>query len=485
MRRALLLATLLAAALNVSAGTGKIIILNSDKPGIGFNDITPATPVGGNSGTTLGEQRLKVFEEAARRWQYSIDTNVDIYVTATMAPIAGGCADSAAILGQAGPMYWEHSFEGAPRQNVWYPAALANKLAGRDLNPARTDIFAQFNADVDLASCLSTSNSDWYYGFDGNKGDDIDLFVVVLHELAHGLGIAGKSGGAEFSENRPSVFNTRMLDLTAGLRWDQMSTEQRRVSITNTANVVWDGENVRNNASRYLVPSLMLGINEPAAVARNYDIGFAAFGPVASAGTISGKIVLAQDAANTEGPTTTDGCSALSNAAEINGNIALIDRGSPPAPAPSCTFVKKVLNAQAAGARGVIIADNVRETCMPPSMGGSSDAVRIPVVSVTLDTGAALKQPLNANVAVNGGLRIDPSQLSGASQEGFVRLYAPCTQEPGSSTYHWDVVASPNLLMEPNVSSDLTHGLDLTLYQLLDIGWTLPARQGRTVLKKR
>jgi hypothetical protein len=65
-----------------------------------------------------------------------------------------------------------------------------------------------------------------------------------------------------------------------------------------------------------------------------------------------------------------------------------------------------------------------------------------------------------------------------------MRLFAPCTQDPGSSTYHWDTVASPNLLMEPSVNSDLLHGLDLTLHQLLDIGWTLPARSGRRILKR-
>lgn len=480
MRRLLLLAALLVTALNAAAGTGRVLILNSDKPGIGFNDPRPATPVGGNNGTTVGEQRLNVFNEAARRWQNALDTNVDILVTATFAPIRGGCAESEAVLGQARPMYWKHSFANAPRANVWYPAALANKFAGSDLDPATTDIFTQFNADVDLPTCLSASNSDWYYGLDGNKGDDIDLFVVVLHELAHGLGLAG--AGAEFEQNRPTVYDTHMLDQIAGLRWDQMSAEQRRVSVTNTGNLVWDGENVRANAARFLNPVTTLTITQPAPVARNYDIGSAGFGPSTRNAAMSGKIVLAQDAANADGPTTTDGCTALTNPDQINGNIALIDRGGPVD--PPCTFVKKALNAQAAGATGVIIVDNRRETCVPPSMGGSSEAVRIPVVSVTQDDGAALKTQLTSNAQVSGLLRIDPTLLGGATTQGYIRLYAPCTLDPGSSTYHWDVAASPNLLMEPNISSDLLHGLDLTLFQLLDLGWTLPARTGRTILKR-
>lgn len=479
MRRLLLLAALLGLALNAFAGSGKIIIRSLDSKGVGFDDQTPATPVGGNPGTTLGQQRLNVFLEAARRWQNALDVNTDIVVAASFAPIAG-CTDTSAVLGQASPMYWKHSFTGAPRENVWYPAALANQMARQDLEPARDDIFTQFNGDLDKQTCLG--GTDWYYGLDNNKGDDVDLFVVVLHEIAHGLGVSGKTGSAEFSENRPAVFHTKMLDLTAGLRWDQMSAEQRRVSLTNTSNVVWDGEHVKNNAKTYLTPVTTFTVTQPSSIARNYDIGTAAFGPAARSTALSGKVVLAVDAANADGPTVNDGCTALTNAAEINGNIALIDRGGPPS--PPCTFVKKVLHAQAAGAIGVIIADNRRETCTPPSMGGTSEEVRIPVISITQDDGNALKSQL-AEAQVNGFLRIDPSQLAGASQQGYVRLYAPCTQEPGSSTYHWDVVASPNLLMEPNVSADLLHGLDLTLYQLLDIGWQLPPRSGRTILKRR
>lgn len=478
MRRILLLAVLLALALNAAAGTGKIIILNTDQPNVGFNDPTPATPVGGNNGTTLGQQRLNVFNEAARRWQNSIDTNVDILVSATFAPIPG-CTATEAVLGQATPMYWKHSFAGAPRANVWYPAALANKFAGSDLETARADIFTQFNGDVDNQTCLG--EADWYYGLDGDHGSDIDLFVVVLHELAHGLGISGKTGSAEFSENRPAVFHTHMLDRTAGLRWDQMSAEQRRISITNTGNLVWAGDSVRNNARSYLVPTTMLTVTQPQPIARNYDIGVAAFGPPARTSAMSGKIVLAVDEANSDGPTVNDGCTPFTNASAINGNIALIDRGGPTT--PPCTFVKKALHAQAAGAVGVIIADNRKDTCLAPSLGGSDESVRIPVISITQDDGAALKSQLG-NAQVSGLLRLDPSQLAGASPEGYVRLYAPCTAEPGSSTYHWDVTASPNLLMEPNVSSDLLHGLDLTMHQLLDIGWSLPPRSGRTILKR-
>ena len=39
-----------------------IRVINNDNPGEGFNDPTPVAPVGGNTGTTLGQQRLIAFQ---------------------------------------------------------------------------------------------------------------------------------------------------------------------------------------------------------------------------------------------------------------------------------------------------------------------------------------------------------------------------------------------------------------------------------------
>ena len=43
-------------------------IVNLDSAGEGFNELTSAAPVGGNSGTTLGQQRLNAFQHAANIW---------------------------------------------------------------------------------------------------------------------------------------------------------------------------------------------------------------------------------------------------------------------------------------------------------------------------------------------------------------------------------------------------------------------------------
>ncbi|NHX34500.1 serine protease, partial [Escherichia coli] len=80
-------------------------------------------------------------------------------------------------------------------------------------------------------------------------------------------------------------------------------------------------------------------------------------------------------------PVTTDACSPLTNAAQVAGNIALIDRGD-------CTFVTKVANAQVAGAVGVIIANNAGEGLI--TMTGAGPGLSIPAVSVGQSLGAGI-----------------------------------------------------------------------------------------------
>jgi hypothetical protein len=161
-----------------------ITIVNLDGPGEGFNDPTPAAPVGGNPGTTLGQQRLNVFAFAASIWAAKLDSNVEIRVRAAFNPLAAG------VLGSAGTVTFIRDFPG-PFGNypgsefpaTWYFVALANKRVGFDItpdpSPAGADINAQFN-----------SNFVFYLGFDNNEGTLVDLLPVVLHEIGHGLNFA-------------------------------------------------------------------------------------------------------------------------------------------------------------------------------------------------------------------------------------------------------------------------------------------------------
>ncbi|HUP44877.1 MAG TPA: PA domain-containing protein [Thermoanaerobaculia bacterium] len=471
MRRALLLVVLLL-PLQAEAATKITIQIMPGPEGAGFNDPTPGEPVGGNPGTTLGQQRLNAFHHAARIWEQVIDSPVEIQVLASFSPM-GDCTETTAVLGAAAAWEKVADFENAPEPGILYPIALANKLAGRDLRLGQPDIRAYFNSAVDTPECLGSRN--WYYGLDGNKGNDVDLITVLLHEIGHGLGMSGSMNVRDgaFSGNLPSIFERHALDLSTGLRFDQMSAEQRKAAVVNDNQTVWIGERTREAAARMLAASTTLRITDPAAVAGTYPINPATFGPAVDQTPLAGQIVAALDAADAEGPTTTDGCSPYTNAADMPGRIALVDRGT-------CTFVIKALLAQAAGAIGIIVANNA--PCGFPPMGGGSSEVLIPAVGISKNDGDALRQHLADGV--HGSLRLDPSTRAGTSLAGYVRLYVPCSVSPGSSMYHWDVTTTPNLLMEPFISDDLPHGVDITLQQLLDIGWTEPP-SGRRILRRR
>jgi hypothetical protein len=162
-----------------------IVINNKDAAGEGFNDATPFVPVGGNPATTLGQARLNAFEHAASIWADVLNSNVTIEVDANMDPLT--CTADGAVGGFAGSNAVSKDFAGAPETDTYYPIALANAIAGVDLDPGTADINATFNSDVDNAVCLGDTS--WYYGFDANPpAGDIDFVTVVLHELGHGLG---------------------------------------------------------------------------------------------------------------------------------------------------------------------------------------------------------------------------------------------------------------------------------------------------------
>jgi hypothetical protein len=96
-----LLALVAAVFIPVSAfANAHIVIVNADPPGVGFNDPTPVAPVGGNPGTTKGQQAFNVFVYAASIWEAKIDSNVDIRVRANFGPLS--CTPTSGVLGSAG-----------------------------------------------------------------------------------------------------------------------------------------------------------------------------------------------------------------------------------------------------------------------------------------------------------------------------------------------------------------------------------------------
>jgi len=117
----------------------------------------------------------------------------------------------------------------------------------------------------------------------------------------------------------------------------------------------------------------------------------------------------------------------------------------------------------------VIVADNVAGS-PPAGLGGVDPTITIPSARVSLGDGNAIKAAL-ASGTVNVTMGLNPNVRAGADPQGRALLNAPSPVQPGSSISHWDTIAFPNLLMEPAINADLTHGIDLTLQEMTDIGW--------------
>lgn len=461
----LLLGSVLAATLaapSAAFAAASIFIVNDDGPNEGFNDPTPVAPVGGNPGTTLGQQRLNAFQFAADVWGANLDSDVPIYILSSFDPLP--CTATGATLGAAGALEVWGDTPGVEVEGTWYHVALANKLAGFDLSPDPNgeDIIAFFNTDLDNPVCLGSTG--WYYGLDNNHGTNVDLVTVLLHEFGHGLGFANfatETTGTLLA-GVPDIFTVYSLDNKTNKHWSDMTDAERQASAVNTDHVVWDG--LHTTAA---VPST-LQLGNPA-VNRIFPfsldsirVGAAAFGPPLSSPGVASFLVQALDPADAAGPTTFDACSPLTNAAAVNGKIALVDRGT-------CGFTVKVKNAQNAGARAVIVADNAAGS-PPAALGGADATITIPAVRVSLADGNTLKSDL-ASGPVFLRVGLDQTQFAGADRLLRAKLYAPNPVQTGSSISHFDTLATPNLLMEPAINSDLTHGLDMTLTQMIDIGW--------------
>lgn len=225
-------------------GAVTITVKNNDGAGVGFNDNTPVSPVGGNNGTTLGQQRLIAVQHAADLWGAVLTSNSNApIVIAASWPSNLACAADGATLASAGSSDLKKNFLGSV-PFTWYAMALANAISGTDQNGANVEIIAVFNRRLGSSTCLPTRP--WYNGLDNNHGSGVDLVTVALHEFGHGLGFSSftdEETGIQPS-GTPSIYDRFLLDITTGKLWSDMSNAERVTSAINFQNLVWIGSQV-------------------------------------------------------------------------------------------------------------------------------------------------------------------------------------------------------------------------------------------------
>lgn len=408
-------------------GTSSFNIINRDPPGVGFTDPTPFDGAPGNPADTLGEARINLFNAVLTAWANTLDSPVDIDIEVTWQPLTCQAGMGAVLAGASTTfVYRDDNF---PVPDVWYPSALTEAMVGDNLSEEDAgDIFVIVNSDVD-AGCLQPGTG-FYYGLDGeNPNTLIDLAPVVLHEVAHGLGFANftdESTGALFMDF-PSIFDHFTFDTTLNRTWDQMNDSERAASAVNTRHVVWNGPKVTAATGDFLQPGVLeLNLTSPAEIAGRYEVGRAAFGPPVPDAGLAGEITCMTDGNDLDPTDTrTNGCSAATNASALAGKIALIDRGL-------CNFTDKVLNAQAAGAIGVLIVNHVSND--PLVLGGDATLpISIPAASLGQSDGQLIRQAAcgGNSLFLNDGrfeVTVDWENDQGQSGQG---VPSPLTDETG------------------------------------------------------
>ena len=301
---------------------------------------------------------------------------------------------------------------------------------GRDSYDAAGHEMQSVNNDPRIAC----PNANWN-GITTNYCNGVTSDDVVAHEWGHAY--------TQFTHNliyqwQPGALNESYSDI-----WGEL-VDQINGAGTDTPGPV----RTVDTCSTHTAGRPLLTINSPPAIAGDCPTAGAAFGPSFPSAGLTGNVVLALDGTGPGDTSTENGCTPLTNAAAVSGNIALIYRGA-------CTFVTKVVNAEAAGAVAVIIANNVPGAA-PFTMSGTDPGLITPSAMTTFEHGNLIKGqlplgPVNVTIRDTAGPREDSYRwLMGEDATAFgapgrhaIRdMWSPtCLSDPGKVTdaeYHCD-----------------------------------------------
>ncbi len=233
----------------------------------------------------------------------------------------------------------------------------------------------------------------------------------VMHDFAYNYGFTEAAGN--FQVNNYG---------NGGTGNDHVRAEAQDGSGTNNANFSAPPDGTSGRMQMYLWSNSSASyfkVDEPASVAGGYGTilptsGWGA-GALPSDTPVTGEVVIVDD--GVPDPFTSDACQPLINEAEINGKIALIDRGG-------CEFGFKAYSAQNAGAIAVIICDIPGASPTSGMAGGVyGPDVHIPVVMLTTNTCQTIRQFAgNGLIATFQSPQVGsgPSQLDGDLDNGII-----------------------------------------------------------------
>jgi hypothetical protein len=296
------------------------------------------------------------------------------------------------------------------RNDPWLPA-MATETRGNNVN-AYADIVAPDGFGMGDIAVTTTGPRTFDRTFDPStkpqatpdtrRATTTHLFYVLnyLHDIYY------DAGWDERSQN-PQQDNYGR----GGTGGDPINAEAQDHSGRNNANASTPADGRSPRIQMYLWDSIRgkeFRVSSPMDLAGAYRFGSASFGPATF--MLTADAVIVDDGVMTRG----DGCEVpFVNAAAVAGRIAIIDRGN-------CPFQQKAVNAQNAGAKGVVIVNNVAGPA--PGMAGTAGlpAVTIPTVSLSLEDGGKIKTRLMGGAAVTLNLTFDPIDIDASLDTGII-----------------------------------------------------------------
>ncbi|RMB58586.1 T9SS C-terminal target domain-containing protein [Dokdonia sinensis] len=251
-----------------------------------------------------------------------------------------------------------------------------------------------FDFDLDL-----TGTPDTY-----SDASNTNLFyhVNITHDILYHYGL-DEEGGAYQQTNYTGV---------AGAN-DAIFADAQDSSSTNNANFFPSPDGQPGLLQMFIfdassVPAMT--VDSPESVAGVYGLSSAAFGEPFPVDGLTGSLALAIDDDTTGDEN--DACDPLTNAADLDGKIAVVKRGE-------CNFTIKVKAAQDAGAIAAIVINNVANPVI--NLGGNDATVTIPSGMISQSEGdallAALAEGEDVVITVSAPL---PSEKDGSFDNGII-----------------------------------------------------------------
>jgi hypothetical protein len=169
-----------------------------------WSDTTAATPVGGNPGTTRGDQRKNALQFAVNELAQQLQSPVPLTVHACWAHLGGdnnratlahATSNSLAFDDTHFPMPW------LGKKYTWYTETQIARMGGTsgcgafggDCSGALGDVVEiTFNSDIGTAGVIG--GNPFYLGYSADTSTSSSDFIsIAMHEITHGLGFISEA----------------------------------------------------------------------------------------------------------------------------------------------------------------------------------------------------------------------------------------------------------------------------------------------------